>query len=96
MKNIEVSSSYPLKSAMTDLYLDETLLLCVDPQDRRAFTINIGSESCSDLDSEECTKAINSKIARQEFVMRELLDEIGEKKGERVSQWAIWDSKVSE
>lgn len=81
---------------MTELHLDETLLLCVDPRDKRAFTINIGSESYSDLDSEECTKAIKSKIARQEFVMRELLDEIGEKKGERVSQWAILESKISE
>lgn len=32
-KNPEVSSNYPLKSVITDLQLDETLLLCVDPRD---------------------------------------------------------------
>jgi hypothetical protein len=48
------------------------------------------------MESEECTKVIKSKIARQEFVMRELLDEIGEKYKERVSQYTIMDSKASE
>jgi hypothetical protein len=69
-----------LKSVITDLQLDETLLLCVDPKDLRAFTINLGTECYSEQDSEECSKVIRSKIARQEFVMRELLDDIGEKK----------------
>jgi hypothetical protein len=68
----------------------------VDPQDKKAFTINLGNDTCSELESEESTKAIKSKIARQEFVMRELLDEIGEEKSERVSQWAIRESRDSE
>ena len=76
----------------TDLQLDDTLLLCVDPLDKNTFTINLGTECISDMESAECTKAIKSKIARQEFVMRELLDEIGEENKERVSQYDIADS----
>lgn len=45
---------------------------------------------------DEVTVAIKSKIERHSFIMRELLDEVGEKTVERISPWAIKDSAQSE
>ena len=59
--------------------------------------INLGTEEITKSEQkecEECSKAIKSKIARQEFVMNELLDEIED--GNRVSRWMIKDSRASE
>jgi hypothetical protein len=97
---------------MSELQLEQTYLLCVDPIEKKAFGINMGTgrivEDAEDLSSGgsppisgiassgECTTAIRSKIERQAFIMKDLLDEVGEKDPKRVSKWAIRNSQFSE
>ena len=54
-----------VSSNETELKLEETYLLCVDPEEKRTFKINMGTgEMLEDAKEEEYTREIKSKVER--------------------------------
>ncbi len=91
-RQLDNSSNNPIKSVLSDLRIEKTCLLCVDPEDKMPFSINLGTSKVDPNLNLECKKVIQSKIERQSFVLKELLDEIGETDPERVTLWTLEDS----
>lgn len=71
---------------LADFKLEETHLLCVDPLDKQAFSINLGTGIVSNEET-KFTEVIKSKIDRQYFILNELLKDTVED----VNKWAIMD-----
>ena len=61
---LETSSNNPIKSVLSEMRIDKTCLLCVDPQDKIPFSINLGTSIIDQNLNEQCKKVIQSKIER--------------------------------
>lgn len=90
------SSNNPIKSAISDLRIDKTFLLCVDPEDKNTFQINMATGTINDKLTVDCKKLLQCKIDRQHFILKELLDDLWEKQEERKTPWKINESPSSE
>lgn len=83
-------------SEKSDIKLDSTYLLCVDPSDKSAFLINMGTRQIIEDESTiECQEAIRSKIERSTYLIDELLNEVGNASSSQ-STYKISSSKESE
>ena len=91
-KQGDTQSINPIKSAISDLRTDKTFLLCVDPEDKSTFQINLGTQGIDDKLNEDCKRLIQCKIDRQHFILRELLDDQKETLDQRKTPWKIVDS----
>ncbi len=96
-EKFDANSNNPVKSEKSDIKLDSTYLLCVDPSDKQTFIINMGTRQIvEDEKTAECQEAILSKIERSVYLIKELLDEICDEDARGVTPFTITPSKESE
>ena len=70
--------------------LDELYLMCVDPQSKKTFKINIGTHNAEEVILRS-TRDISNKISRELYKIDELLD-----RQEHESNWNFQNEAVSE